>query len=88
MLDALELTLVDADVFSTLQRWIYRADKHFGGERGTIILSLRCIAESEANGPKALLEPAALLQARRDQQLSDDRAAKQALRHFRHTCSA
>ena len=57
MLNALELTLVDADVFNTLARWVYRADKYFGGDRGTIIVALRCLAESDANGPKALTEP-------------------------------
>lgn len=40
-----------------MQRWVYRADKIFGGDRGDILLTLRAIVESEGNGPEALLEP-------------------------------
>jgi hypothetical protein len=54
--DALELTEVDPGVRYALQRWIWRADKYSWG-RGDIILAMRCIVESEANGPEALLNP-------------------------------
>jgi hypothetical protein len=57
LFDALEIADVDAGVRYTLQRWVYRADKLFGGDRGNIILTLRCIVESTANGPEALLDP-------------------------------
>lgn len=54
-----DLDIADADpaVRHTLQRWVYRADKLFAGDRGDIVLTLRCITESEGNGVDALLEP-------------------------------
>lgn len=57
LLDSLEIEAIDREARSTLQRWIYRADKYSIGDRGTIILALRAITESEGNGPDALLDP-------------------------------
>ena len=57
ILRALEIEKVDAQAQTTLQRWVYRADKLLGGDRGNIVLTLRAITESEGNGPDALLDP-------------------------------
>ena len=57
ILNALDIPKIDPEARSTLQRWVYRADKIFGGDRGDILLALRAIVESERNGPEALLEP-------------------------------
>ena len=57
ILEALDIPKIDPAARSTLQRWVYRADKIFGGDRGDILLTLRAIVESEGNGPEALLEP-------------------------------
>jgi hypothetical protein len=57
ILEALDFPKIDPVARSTLQRWVYRADKYFGGDRGDILLTLRAIVESEGNGPDALLDP-------------------------------
>jgi hypothetical protein len=57
ILEALEIPKIDPAARSTLQRWIYRADKYFPDERGDILFTLRAIVESEGNGPDALLDP-------------------------------
>ena len=57
ILSALDIPKIDPAARSTLQRWVYRADKIFGGDRGDILLTLRAIAESEGNGPDAIVDP-------------------------------
>jgi hypothetical protein len=57
ILDSLEIPKIDPEARSTLQRWVHRADRLFAGDRGDILLTLRAIAESEGNGPGAIMDP-------------------------------
>ena len=57
ILDSLEIPKIEAEARSTLCRWVHRADRLFAGDRGDILLTLRAIAESQGNGPDAILDP-------------------------------
>jgi hypothetical protein len=57
ILDSLEIPKIDPEARSTLQRWVHRADRLFDSDRGDILLTLRAIAESEGNGPDAIMDP-------------------------------
>jgi hypothetical protein len=57
ILNALEMPTIDPQARLTLQRLLYRRDTSFGGGgAGMVILTLRCITESNGN-ENALIEP-------------------------------
>ena len=64
ILDGLELVEIDAAVRKSLQRTLYRYDKHgklwgqsIADARAHITILLRTVVESEGNGPAAVIEP-------------------------------